>query len=120
MNNGSPRLVHFHQIPTAGPIWVFLGSEVTIGSQLTLFLNQHDILNVSVERAGKLVSFYWMGAMIGRFVGSGIDQLGDKLGPIVWQMMPTKQRMRCRRQWPSRCRPGGATAYQPIRPAVSR
>ncbi len=39
---------------------------MTIGSQLTL-LNQPDILNVSVERAGKLVSFYWMGAMIGRF-----------------------------------------------------
>jgi uncharacterized protein YecE (DUF72 family) len=28
---------------------------------------------------------------IERFVGSGIAQLGDKLGPIVWQFMPTKQ-----------------------------
>jgi uncharacterized protein YecE (DUF72 family) len=26
---------------------------------------------------------------IERFVGSGIAQLGDKLGPIVWQLMPT-------------------------------
>jgi len=25
------------------------------------------------------------------FVGSGIAELGDKLGPIVWQFMPTKQ-----------------------------
>ncbi|MDB5946860.1 MAG: hypothetical protein JWQ33_1886, partial [Ramlibacter sp.] len=25
-----------------------------------------------------------------RFVGSGISELGDKLGPIVWQFMPTK------------------------------
>ncbi len=31
------------------------------------------------------------GESIERFVGSGIAELGDKLGPIVWQFMPTKQ-----------------------------
>ncbi|MFC5496629.1 DUF72 domain-containing protein [Caenimonas terrae] len=31
------------------------------------------------------------GESIERFVGSGISELGDKLGPIVWQFMPTKQ-----------------------------
>lgn len=31
------------------------------------------------------------GESIERFVGSGIAQLGDKLGPIVWQFAPTKQ-----------------------------
>ena len=31
------------------------------------------------------------GESIARFVGSGIDQLGDKLGPILWQFMPTKR-----------------------------
>ena len=31
------------------------------------------------------------GESIERFVGSGIDELADKLGPIVWQFMPTKQ-----------------------------
>jgi uncharacterized protein YecE (DUF72 family) len=31
------------------------------------------------------------GESIQRFVGSGITQLGDKLGPLVWQFMPTKQ-----------------------------
>jgi uncharacterized protein YecE (DUF72 family) len=31
------------------------------------------------------------GESIQRFVGSGIAQLRDKLGPIVWQFMPTKQ-----------------------------
>jgi uncharacterized protein YecE (DUF72 family) len=30
------------------------------------------------------------GESIERFVGSGIVELGDKLGPIVWQFMPTK------------------------------
>jgi uncharacterized protein YecE (DUF72 family) len=31
------------------------------------------------------------GESIQRFVASGISQLGPKLGPIVWQFMPTKQ-----------------------------
>jgi uncharacterized protein YecE (DUF72 family) len=30
------------------------------------------------------------GESIDRFVGSGISELGRKLGPIVWQFMPTK------------------------------
>lgn len=30
------------------------------------------------------------GESIARFVNSGISELGDKLGPIVWQFMPTK------------------------------
>jgi uncharacterized protein YecE (DUF72 family) len=31
------------------------------------------------------------GESIERFVASGIAELGDKLGPIVWQFMPTKR-----------------------------
>jgi uncharacterized protein YecE (DUF72 family) len=31
------------------------------------------------------------GESIERFVGSGISELGKKLGPIVWQFMPTKR-----------------------------
>lgn len=30
------------------------------------------------------------GEGIERFVGSGIAELGDKLGPLLWQLMPTK------------------------------
>jgi FHS family L-fucose permease-like MFS transporter len=53
-------------------IFLYVGSEVAIGSLLTNFLHQPDILGVDIEHAGKLVSFYWMGAMVGRFVGSGL------------------------------------------------
>ena len=28
---------------------------------------------------------------VGKFVGSGLGELGDKLGPILWQFMPTKR-----------------------------
>ncbi len=31
------------------------------------------------------------GESITRFIDSGVVELGDKLGPIVWQFMPTKQ-----------------------------
>jgi MFS transporter, FHS family, L-fucose permease len=31
-----------------------------------------DVLNVAQERAGKLVSLYWLGAMVGRFAGSAL------------------------------------------------
>ncbi|MBG9388976.1 DUF72 domain-containing protein [Caenimonas aquaedulcis] len=31
------------------------------------------------------------GESIQRFLSSGLAELGDKLGPIVWQFMPTKQ-----------------------------
>jgi uncharacterized protein YecE (DUF72 family) len=31
------------------------------------------------------------GESISRFIGSGISELGPKLGPVVWQFMPTKR-----------------------------
>ncbi len=31
------------------------------------------------------------GESVGKFLGSGLTELGDKLGPILWQFMPTKR-----------------------------
>ena len=31
------------------------------------------------------------GDSIGHFIGSGLEQLGPKLGPVLWQFMPTKK-----------------------------
>jgi uncharacterized protein YecE (DUF72 family) len=31
------------------------------------------------------------GESVAKFVGSGLSELGDKLGPILWQFMPTKR-----------------------------
>jgi uncharacterized protein YecE (DUF72 family) len=31
------------------------------------------------------------GESVAKFVGSGLHELGDKLGPILWQFMPTKR-----------------------------
>lgn len=52
-------------------IFLYVGSEVSIGSMLTNFLHD-NIAGISMQSAGEMVSFYWGGAMIGRFVGSGL------------------------------------------------
>ncbi len=36
------------------------------------FLEQPNILGLAAVEAGKLVSLYWLGAMIGRFIGSAL------------------------------------------------
>ena len=51
-------------------IFVYVGSEVTIGSTLTNFLAAD--LAVPLDAAGKMVAYYWGGAMVGRFVGSAV------------------------------------------------
>jgi MFS transporter, FHS family, L-fucose permease len=73
-------------------IFLYVGAEVAIGTQMTAFLNDNAIWGlsdtpfhvpllgaamgsdgvhgVSVEEAGKAVGFYWGGAMVGRALGS--------------------------------------------------
>ncbi len=51
-------------------IFLYVGAEVSIGSILTNYLMLPGTLGETAARAGKLVSLYWAGAMIGRFVGS--------------------------------------------------
>jgi FHS family L-fucose permease-like MFS transporter len=53
-------------------IFLYVGAEVSVGSNLINFLHQSDVLDVTQERAGKLVSLYWLGAMVGRFAGSAL------------------------------------------------
>jgi MFS transporter, FHS family, L-fucose permease len=53
-------------------IFLYVGAEVSIGSAMTNFLHEPDVLNIPLEEAGKMVSFYWGGAMVGRFIGSGL------------------------------------------------
>ena len=56
----------------AAAIFLYVGSEVSIGSNMALFLNRPDVFGVPLEQAGKWVSLYWGGAMIGRFIGSAL------------------------------------------------
>ena len=75
-------------------IFLYVGAEVAIGTQMALFLNSDAIWGhsdaafgvpvlgyamgsdgipgVSLQETGKAVAFYWGGAMVGRFLGSGL------------------------------------------------
>jgi MFS transporter, FHS family, L-fucose permease len=56
----------------AAAIFLYVGAEVSIGSAMTNFLHRSDVFGVTLERAGKWVSLYWGGAMVGRFIGSAL------------------------------------------------
>ena len=53
-------------------IFAYVGAEVSIGSFLVSYLGLADIAGLSAKSAATLVSLYWGGAMIGRFLGAAI------------------------------------------------
>ncbi|MGA2905520.1 MAG: sugar MFS transporter [Candidatus Korobacteraceae bacterium] len=55
-------------------IFTYVGAEVAIGSFLVNYMNLPDIGNLRPDVAAKYLSFYWGGAMCGRFIGSAILQ----------------------------------------------
>lgn len=67
-----------HLILGAIGIFVYVGAEVSIGSFLVNFLGEKNIAGLAEADAGKYVSFYWGGAMVGRFIGAALMQ---KLNP---------------------------------------
>lgn len=66
-----------HLILGAIGIFVYVGAEVSIGSFLVNFLGEQNIAGLAEAEAGKYVSFYWGGAMIGRFIGAAVMQKID-------------------------------------------
>lgn len=55
-------------------IFVYVGAEVSIGSFLINYLIQPSIGNISEVTASRYLSYYWGGAMVGRFIGSAVLQ----------------------------------------------
>jgi MFS transporter, FHS family, L-fucose permease len=51
-------------------IFIYVGAEVSIGSVMANYLMLPHTLGLVAQQAGEMVSFYWGGAMIGRFIGS--------------------------------------------------
>ncbi|MGZ8226304.1 MAG: L-fucose:H+ symporter permease [Methylococcaceae bacterium] len=63
-----------HLVLGAIGIFVYVGAEVSIGSFLVSFLTQPAITGLAESQAAKYVSFYWGGAMVGRFIGAAVMQ----------------------------------------------
>src|SRR5262249_14851596 len=55
-------------------IFTYVGAEVSIGSFLVNFFGAPEIAGLSAKTAAGFVSFYWGGAMIGRFLGAALLQ----------------------------------------------
>jgi MFS transporter, FHS family, L-fucose permease len=55
-------------------IFAYVGAEVSIGSFMVNYLGQPEIAGFSPKIAAGYVSFYWGGAMVGRFIGAGVLQ----------------------------------------------
>ena len=53
-------------------IFVYVGAEVAIGSFLINYIADPRIGNIDAGSAARYVSYYWGGAMIGRFIGSAL------------------------------------------------
>ncbi len=63
---------HRHLVLGAIGIFVYVGGEVSIGSFLINFFGENHIAALKPAEAAKYVSFYWGGAMIGRFIGFAV------------------------------------------------
>ena len=63
-----------HLVLGAVGIFMYVGAEVCIGSFLINFLTEPTVADLSIVEAGKYASFYWGGAMVGRFLGAALMQ----------------------------------------------
>jgi MFS transporter, FHS family, L-fucose permease len=56
-------------------IFLYVGAEVSVASLMISYLQQGSTLGATALAAGILLSYYWLGAMIGRFFGGFLLRL---------------------------------------------
>jgi MFS transporter, FHS family, L-fucose permease len=59
-----------HLVLGAVAIFTYVGAEVSIGSFLVNFMSRPEIGGLTENVAGRYLSLYWGGAMVGRFIGA--------------------------------------------------
>ncbi len=77
-------------------IFLYVGAEVSIGSLIVSYLSA--VMGLAEADAGKLIAWYWGGAMLGRFVGSavlrvvrpGLVLAGVAVGAILLLILSTQ------------------------------
>lgn len=65
-------LRHPHVLFGVLGIFFYVGAEVSIGSFMVNYLSMPEIGHMSEQQAAHYVSWYWGGAMVGRFAGSAL------------------------------------------------
>lgn len=67
---GAGALKYKHLLFGMGAIFAYVGAEVSIGSFLINFFALDSIMGMDESQGGIYLSYYWGGAMIGRFLGA--------------------------------------------------
>jgi len=65
-------LAHNNLVLGAIGIFLYVGGEVSIGSFLINFMGEPSIAGLGHAQAAEYVSYYWGGAMVGRFIGFAV------------------------------------------------
>lgn len=65
-------LSHPHLVLGVIGIFLYVGAEVSIGSFMINFFGEDNIAGLKEADAAHLVSYYWGGAMVGRFIGFAV------------------------------------------------
>jgi FHS family L-fucose permease-like MFS transporter len=65
-------VAHRHLVLGAIGIFVYVGGEVSIGSFLINFMGEPSVAGLTPAAAAHYVSYYWGGAMVGRFIGFAV------------------------------------------------
>lgn len=63
-----------HLLLGAVGIFVYVGAEVAIGSFLVNFISDVAVAGLNEAQAASYITYYWGGAMIGRFIGAVVMQ----------------------------------------------
>jgi len=63
-----------HLLLGALAIFMYVGAEVSVASFMTSLLGEDHIAGLKPENAGRYLSFYWFGLMVGRFLGAAVLQ----------------------------------------------
>ena len=70
-------LKHKHLALGAVGIFVYVGAEVSIGSLLINYLGLDRVSAMEEVQAAAYITYYWGGAMVGRFIGAAVMQKVD-------------------------------------------
>lgn len=70
-------LSHRHLSLGALGIFVYVGAEVSIGSFMINYFGLERVMSFEEAEAAKYITYYWGGAMVGRFLGAAIMQKVD-------------------------------------------
>ncbi|HLX94344.1 MAG TPA: sugar MFS transporter [Verrucomicrobiae bacterium] len=67
---GISSLKYPHVVLGVLAIFMYVGGEVSVGSQIIKYLGQPDVAGLAALEASKYVSLYWGGMLVGRFMGA--------------------------------------------------